>query len=111
MERSLFGANTVDVYLNADAYWRNIPEPVWHFTIGGYQIIQIIKKWLSYRERPLLGRTLSPAEIRYVRDTARRLAGLLLMAPELDSNYRACAAAHRPLSTASNLEDADRPSA
>ncbi|WP_428541220.1 type ISP restriction/modification enzyme [Rhodopila sp.] len=107
-ESSLFGANTLDVFLNADAYWRNIPEPVWNFTIGGYQVI---KKWLSYRERPLLGRALSPAEIRYVRDMARRLAGLLLMAPELDSNYRACAAAHRPLSAASNLEDADRPSA
>jgi len=28
---------------------------------------------------------------------ARRLAALRLMAPELDANYRACAAAHRPL--------------
>jgi len=36
-------------------------------------------------------------ELRHVRDTARRLAALCLMAPELDANYRACAAAHRPL--------------
>jgi hypothetical protein len=52
---------------------------------------------LSYREQPLLGRAASPAEIRYVRDMARRLAALRLMAPELDANYRACAAAHRNL--------------
>jgi hypothetical protein len=48
-----------------------------------------MKKWLSYREQPLLGRALSPTEIRYVRDMARRLAGLRLMAPELDATERA----------------------
>jgi Type ISP C-terminal specificity domain len=91
---SLLGAGTNDVFLNADAYWRNIPEHVWDFAIGGYQVI---KKFLSYREQPLLGRAASPAEIRYVRDMARRLEGLRLMAPDLDANYRSCAAAHRPL--------------
>lgn len=39
-------------------------------------------------------------EVRYVRDVARRLAALRLMAVELDANYRACAAAHRPLDAA-----------
>jgi hypothetical protein len=90
-EAVLLGAQTRDIYLNADAYWRNIPASVWDFTIGGYQVL---KKWLSYRERPLLGRALTPAEIRYVRDVARRLAVLRLMGPALDANYRACAAAH-----------------
>ena len=93
-EATVLGATTNDVFLNADAYWRNIPATVWNFTIGGYQVM---KKWLSYREQPLLGRALSPTEVRYVRDMARRLAALRLMAPELDANYRACAAAHRPL--------------
>jgi hypothetical protein len=37
---------------------------------------------------------LTPTELRYVRDTARRLAASRLMAPELDATYRACAAAH-----------------
>ncbi len=41
------------------------------------------------------------AELRHVRDPARRLAALRLMAPELDANYRACAAAHRPLAAPS----------
>jgi len=40
---------------------------------------------------------LTPGEVRYVRDVARRLAALRLMASELDANYRACAAAHVPL--------------
>jgi hypothetical protein len=91
---ALLGPRTLDVVLNDSAYWRNIPEHVWSFTIGGYQVL---KKWLSsYRERPLLGRALTPAELRYVRDTARRPAALRLMAPALDANYRACAQAHRP---------------
>ena len=98
-EAASLSAKTHDVFLNADAYWRNIPEAVWNFTIGGYQVI---KKWLSYREHPLLGRAVSPTEIRYVRDMARRLAALRLLAPDLDANYRACAAAHRPLAATSN---------
>ncbi len=96
-EAALLGERTHDVFLNADAYWRNIPETVWSFTIGGYQVL---KKWLSYREQPLLGRVLTPGEVRHVRDVARRLAALRLMAPVLDANYRACAAAHRPLDEA-----------
>jgi hypothetical protein len=44
----------------------------------------------------LLGRALTTGEVRYVRDVARRLAALRLMAPALDAYYRACAAAHFP---------------
>jgi hypothetical protein len=93
----LLGAQTLDIFLNADSYWRNIPATVWNFTIGGYQVL---KKFLSYRERPLLGRALTTTEVRYVRDVARRLAALRLLASELDANYRACAAAHIPLEAA-----------
>ena len=103
-EAALLGVRTHDVFLNADAYWRNIPETVWSFTIGGYQVL---KTWLSYREQPLLGRALTPGEVRYVRDVARRLAALRLMAPELDANYRACACAHRPLDTPTPAPDAE----
>jgi hypothetical protein len=92
-EAGLLGVRTNDIFLNHDAYWRNIPDTVWSFTIGGYLVL---KKWLSYREQPLLGRVLNPSEVRYVRDVARRLAALRLMGPELDANYRACAAAHWP---------------
>src|SRR5450759_5926246 len=59
----LLGERCFDVYLNDVAYWRCVPANVWRYTIGGYQVI---KKWLSYRERALLGRDLKPEEARYV---------------------------------------------
>ncbi|HEX7101099.1 MAG TPA: type ISP restriction/modification enzyme, partial [Nitrolancea sp.] len=71
---------------NDRAYWCNVPARVWDFTIGGYQVL---KKWLSYRERDLLGRPLSPAEVREVTNIARRIAAILLLGPELDANYSA----------------------
>ncbi|MBW3625422.1 MAG: hypothetical protein KY468_18660 [Armatimonadetes bacterium] len=80
------GETTRDVYLNDTAYWKNVPERVWTYTIGGYQVI---KKWLSYRERPLLGRALTSDEAREVMQMARRIAALLLLEPALDANYAA----------------------
>jgi hypothetical protein len=48
-----------------------------------------MKKWLSYRERSLLGRDLKPEEVREVMRMARRIAGILLLQPALDANYLA----------------------
>ncbi len=73
-----------DIFLNDVACWRNVPETVWDYTIGGYQVI---KKWLSYREKPLLGRGFTPDEVRYVTEMARRLAALVALEPRLDENY------------------------
>jgi hypothetical protein len=83
---ALLGATTNDVYLNAVAYWRNVPARVWDYTIGGYQVM---KKWLSYRERPLLGRGLKPEEAREATQMARRIAAIVLLEPQLDANYQA----------------------
>ena len=79
------GESTRDVYLNDVAYWRTVPEKVWGYTIGGYQVM---KKWLSYREQGLLGRPLTTDEAREVTDMARRIAAILLLEPELDESYR-----------------------
>jgi len=79
-------ASGLDIYLNGQTCWRNVPVPVWEYTIGGYQVI---KKWLSYREKPLLGRGLTVAEVRYVTETARRIAALIEMQLQLDENYAA----------------------
>ena len=68
---------TLDVYLNSRAYWRNIPAAVWNYKLGGYQVL---KKWLSYRERKVLGRSLLPDEIQHFTDTARRIAAILRVA-------------------------------
>ena len=74
------------MYLNGGAYWANIPAKVWEYTIGGYQVM---KKWLSYRERALLGRSLTVDEVREVTHMARRIAAILLIAPALNSVYEA----------------------
>jgi hypothetical protein len=84
------GETTHDVYLNEDTYWRNVPDRVWEYRIGGYQVI---KKWLSYREADLLGRPITQDEAREVRDMARRIAAIILLEPALDANYAAVKAA------------------
>ncbi len=81
------------MYLNDVAFWRNVPARVWDYTLGGYQVI---KKWLSYREKALLGRGLKIEEVKEVTDMARRIAGLLLLRPALDANYQAVKAAVYP---------------
>jgi hypothetical protein len=83
-QNDLLGTDTRDIYLNDIAYWQNIPARVWDYTIGGYQVI---KKWLSYREAPLLGRPLKPDEVREVTNMARRIAAILLLEPDLNANY------------------------
>jgi Type ISP C-terminal specificity domain len=74
----------MDVYLNGTTYWRAVPEQVWEFYIGGYQVI---KKWLSYREDTLIRRPLTKEDARQVTAMVRRLAAIVLMTDELDANY------------------------
>ena len=71
--RPVLGDKTMDVYLNDHAYWRNIPAGIWTYKLGGYQVL---KKWLSYRERPILDRPLTFEEVQHFTDTARRIAGI-----------------------------------
>lgn len=90
---ALLGPDTVDVYLNDRAYWKNVPAKVWGYTLGGYQVL---KKWLSYREKALLDRGLTIDEVSYVQQVARRIAALLLLGPEPDANYAGVKAAAYP---------------
>ena len=73
---SPLGNTTFDIHLNDHAYWCNVPAAVWNYKLGGYQVL---KKWLSYRERPVLGRPLLPAEVQHFAQTARRIAAILLL--------------------------------
>ena len=68
------GNTTFDIHLNDRAYWRNVPAAVWSYKLGGYQVL---KKWLSYRERGVLGRALRPDEVQHFTDASRRIAGIL----------------------------------
>ena len=68
------GDGTLDVYLNGRAYWRNVPSAVWSYKLGGYQVL---KKWLSYRERGVLGRAMKAEEVQHFTDTARRIGAVV----------------------------------
>ena len=68
------GDTTLDVYLNDRAFWRNVPFPIWGYKLGGYQVL---KKWLSYRERGVLGRGLQAEEVLYFAEVGRRIGGIL----------------------------------
>ncbi len=71
------GKSTFDIHLNAVANWRNVPAAVWHYRLGGYQVL---KKWLSYRERQVLGRSLEAHEVQLFAEVARRLAAMITSA-------------------------------
>ena len=70
----VLGQTTFDIYLNGNAYWRNVPAAVWRYKLGGYQVL---KKLLSYRERGILGRALLPEEVGYFAEVVRRIGAML----------------------------------
>jgi len=78
-----------ETHLAHTVQWTNVPERVWDYTLGGYQVL---KKWLSYRETLVLGRTLKADEARTFSQIARRIAAILLMEEDLDASYRRCSA-------------------
>ena len=71
---SVLGERRYDIYLNDSAFWRNVPEAVWNYRLGGNQVL----KWLSYRESAILGRPLKPEEVQYFSDMARRIQIIIL---------------------------------
>ena len=77
---AVLGDATVDVHLNDNARWSNVPTAVWNYKLGGYQVL---KKWLSYRESKVLGRSLLAEEVQHFTDTARRIAAILAMVNRL----------------------------
>ena len=91
---ALLGTRCVDVHLNDEAFWTAVPTKVWEYTLGGYQVL---KKWLSYREEPLLGRPLHEDEVRYFSQVVRRITAILLLGPSLDASYAAILPAARGL--------------
>ena len=73
----LLGDTMFDIYLNDRAYWRNVPTNVWGYKLGGDQVL---KKWLSYRERKVLGRSLRPEEVQHFPKVGRRVSSILGLA-------------------------------
>jgi len=81
------------IYLNDTVYCKNIPEAVWRYTLGGYQVI---KKWLSYPEKSVLGRNLKTDEALYVQQMARRIAAIILLRRRIGQELRSRQGRNRP---------------
>ena len=80
-------ANAVDVYVKpAQALLprSTLSRPRCGST-GRSDGYQVLKKWLSYRERSVLGRALHPEEVQHFTDTARRIAAIVLEVSANDS--------------------------
>ncbi|WP_147472661.1 type ISP restriction/modification enzyme [Streptomyces triticirhizae] len=77
--------DAVDVHLNERAIWRGVPSAVWKYKVGGHTVL---RKWLSYRDRRVLERPLSTAEIRQFSMIVRRLTLLVLLSDGLDRHYQ-----------------------
>ena len=75
-DADVLGHDTLDIHLNGNARWCNIPAAVWNYKLGGYQVL---KKWLSYREHKVLGRNMRHEEVRHFTGTARRIAAILML--------------------------------
>ena len=72
----ILGQTTCDIHLNDNAYWRIVPANVWNYRLDRYQVL---KTWLSYRERKVLGRGLLPEEVQFFTNTARKIAAELML--------------------------------
>jgi hypothetical protein len=83
------GTSASDLWLNEQVCWRAVPDAVWEFSIGGYPVL---KKWLSYREKSVLGRDLTLDEADHFTSMVRRIAAVVLLGPELDALYASSAA-------------------
>ena len=78
------GEETFDVYLNTGVYWRNVPAAVRRYRLSGYQVL---KKWLSYRERPIIERPLRPDKVQYFTDMARKTHKIIIsVSPDLSAS-------------------------
>ena len=83
-DREVLGEQLVDIYLNDYARWRGVPAATWDYKIGGFQVL---RKWLSYRDKRALGRDLHIDEARMFMNIVRRLTAIVLLGPKLDENY------------------------
>jgi len=69
------------VYEPAAAYFDQL-----HASPGGYQVL---KKWLSYRERSILHRPLTQEDAEQFTHHTRRITALLAVNAALDGHYKA----------------------
>ncbi|MGB1288332.1 MAG: type ISP restriction/modification enzyme, partial [Aggregatilineales bacterium] len=65
------------VYINKTQYFDNVPEDVWEFYIGGYQVLE---KWLKDRK----GRELDFKDAQHYRRIVKALQETMRIMSEID---------------------------
>jgi hypothetical protein len=84
------GHATGDLYINDRVFFRNVPEEVWRYEVGGYPVL---KKWLGYRDaRRRNNQPLTLQEKDHFRGVVQRTAALLSLRPSLNELYEGAAA-------------------
>jgi predicted helicase len=72
------GASEGRVWINREQFFANVPEEVWNFHVGGYQVAS---KWLKDRK----GRKLTYDDIKHYQQTVAALAETIRLMPEIDA--------------------------
>jgi len=72
------GASEGRVWINREQFFANVPEEVWNFHVGGYQVAS---KWLKDRKR----RKLTYADIKHYQQVVAALADTIRLMPEIDA--------------------------
>lgn len=85
-----FGQVTGDLYINDRIHFRNVPETVWRYELGGYPVL---KKWLGYRDaRRRDNQPLSLPEKDHFRSMVQRVAAVISLRDRLNDLYEQAAA-------------------
>jgi hypothetical protein len=71
------GADEGRVWINKEQYFENVPEEVWSFHVGGYQVCQ---KWLKDRK----GRTLTYDDLAHYQQIVSALSETIRLMSEID---------------------------
>jgi hypothetical protein len=83
--RACWGESTGDLYVNDSVFFKNVPQSVWRYELGGYPVL---KKWLGYRHSSRrAGNPLTLLEADHFRSMVQRIATLIVLMPDLDSLY------------------------
>jgi len=69
------------VYINKEQYFKNVPEEIWHYQIGGYQVCE---KWLKDRK----GRKLTLDEITTYCNIVTALSKTIEIQKKIDELYK-----------------------
>jgi hypothetical protein len=87
---AILGVTIGDLYINDRIFFRNVPESVWNYELGGYPVL---KKWLGYRDaRRRNNQPLTLSEKDYFRDMVQRIAAILSLHERLNDLYERAAA-------------------